>query len=750
MSQVGAVGGTVEGDTANRADDPAALAATVLAEEAKRQAEQAERSAEIVLPDDLLPGVGADELRLLDTLRQGGWSMIVVVILVVVVEQVTREATGVLGPDLQNTFNLSDTKLIAIAAFGGIAIVLGAVPMAWLADRVSRKRIVVFSGLAASLALVLIGVAANTFQLFWGFVAFGLAAAYSNPVFGSLLSDQYPIEGRGRIFSLYAVATPLGLTIGPFIAGTIADIAGGPEGWRWSYIGIAIPVALLAIGAGIFLDDPPRGQFEQEFVLGEVLDSQPGQEELPITISTAYQRMKKIRTFHYIAMGIGVLGLALITVPIQLSLLLRDDYGYDAFTRGWVLSLAQIPGVIAIFGAGVLYDRTFRSNPERVVRIAGSFIIVFGALLVLALRFEPIWMLMGIFALASACTSAALVGVGPIVASVAPYRLRSQAFAIIPVFTFLMGGFVGGLLAGALSDAHGQRTALTIVVPISALAGGWLFLVGSRHLKGDISRAVEELLEEQQEQERMTAAPEDIPALQVRHLDFSYGSVQVLFDVNLEVRKGEVLALLGTNGAGKSTLLRAISGLGIPDRGVVRLHGRSLTYVEAEVRFGVGVVQLRGGSGVFTDLTVKENLRAALLSSRHDPVEVERRLSNALGLFPSLESRGSHVAGDLSGGQQQMLALAMVLMHEPEVLLIDELSLGLAPVVVQELLAVVEKMRNDGMTMIIVEQSLNLALSFADRAVFMEKGRVRFEGPAEELLERDDLVRAVFLGDAKV
>jgi len=121
-------------------------------------------------------------------------------------------------------------------------------------------------------------------------------------------------------------------------------------------------------------------------------------------------------------------------------------------------------------------------------------------------------------------------------------------------------------------------------------------------------------------------------------------------------------------------------------------------------------------------------------------------MQRSLETFPALEARTTAAARELSGGQQQMLALAMALMHEPEVLLIDELSLGLAPVVVQELLGVVERLRDQGQTMVIVEQSLNVALAFADRAIFMEKGRIRFEGPAQELAERDDLARAVFLG----
>ncbi|HVJ96688.1 MAG TPA: ATP-binding cassette domain-containing protein, partial [Acidimicrobiia bacterium] len=385
-------------------------------------------------------------------------------------------------------------------------------------------------------------------------------------------------------------------------------------------------------------------------------------------------------------------------------------------------------------------------DPEAVVRLAGSFVIGYGIFLFIATRMQPIGALLFFVALASACTSAAFVSVGSIVGAVAPYRMRTQAFALIPVFIFLMGGFFGGILAGALSDAHGERTALAIIGPIAGSIGGFLFIYGSRFLKRDISLAVEELLEEQAEISRMQEHPDDIPVLQIRNLDYSYGPVQVLFDVSLDVRKGEVIALLGTNGAGKSTLLRAVNGLCIPDRGVVRLNGRTLTYVDAEIRFREGIVQLRGGDGVFPELTVSENLQACFFSSKLTREEKQERIARQYSLFPALGERRNQHARDLSGGQQQMLALAMTLVQEPEILLIDELSLGLAPVVVEELLGVVQQLKDAGQTMIIVEQSLNIALTFADRAVFMEKGQVRFEGPAQELAERGDLVRAVFLG----
>jgi ABC-type branched-subunit amino acid transport system ATPase component len=456
--------------------------------------------------------------------------------------------------------------------------------------------------------------------------------------------------------------------------------------------------------------------------------------------------MKKIKTFYYICTGIGVLGFALVAVPVQLSLLLEDSYGYGAFTRGWMTSLTWAASLLAIPVAAFVYDRLFRRDPLLVVRLAGSFVVAYGVFLFLAMRFQnPALLLTGV-ALAHACTSCAFVSVGPIIGAVAPYRMRTQAFALIPVFIFLMGGFFGGILAGALSDAHGERTALTIVAPLAGTIGGALFMYGARFLKRDISLSVEELLEEQAELRRMSAHPDEIPVLQVHNLDFSYGPVQVLFDINFELTRGEVLALLGTNGAGKSTLLRAISGLGIPDRGVVRLNGRTLTYVDAELRFRQGIVQLRGGGGVFPDLNVRENLHTALLTTKASRADKQARIDRVLSTFPALANRHTVLARDLSGGQQQMLALAMALVHEPEVLLIDELSLGLAPLVVEELLGVVQGLKSRGQTMIVVEQSLNVALAFADRAVFMEKGRVQFEGPARELAERDDLVRAVFLG----
>jgi ABC-type branched-subunit amino acid transport system ATPase component len=233
-------------------------------------------------------------------------------------------------------------------------------------------------------------------------------------------------------------------------------------------------------------------------------------------------------------------------------------------------------------------------------------------------------------------------------------------------------------------------------------------------------------------------------AIELSGVDFSYGRVQVLFDVDLRIETGETVALLGSNGAGKSTLLRVVSGLVQPARGDVLHHGAIITHLRAEQRARRGIVQLIGGAASFRPLTVADNLRAG--AYRYGRREAADRIGRALELFPVLEERRNTRAGDLSGGQQHMLAFALALMHDPDVLIIDELSLGLAPVVVQQIVDVIRRLREQHLTMLIVEQTVEVALELADRALFMEKGQVRFSGTATELTERPDLLRAAFLG----
>ncbi len=726
------------------AGDPsvADLAGAILDEEAKRRTEQAERDAETVLPDDLLPGVGDKPMTLREGLRVGGSSMLVMMFVLNMLDELPR-AVRVLAPDIQKSLDISDTLLFGILGFGGVTLVLGAVPMAALADRVKRVAIIPVSSAFWGVTAFLSGLIVNPFQLFLTNAGTGLGQAYRIPVSNSLLVDTYPIQARSRIFALEGVGRPVGQLVGPLAVGGIAALVGGEDPWRAAFFAVAIAPIVVAVVSAIVLREPPRGRFEKQAVFG---DENVDVEELPVSIGTAFARLRKIRTFYYLTTGVGVLGFALIAIPIQFNLLLEDKYAMGPFQRGVVESLIWVAALVGLPVAGRVFDRGFRRDPSAMMRMSGILVMAAGVTYAVALPIKILGGLVLMIAVAQTLISMAFVAVPSVIASVSPYRIRAQAFALLPVFIFLMGGFFGGLIVGQLSDAYNERTAMLVAAPPAALIGGALIAYGSRFIRRDISRAVEELVEEQAEQRRAAADPSSVPALQVHNLDFAYGSVQVLFDVSLEVARGEVLALLGTNGAGKSTLLRAVSGLGIPDRGVVRLGGRTITYADAEDRFAAGLVQLRGGAGVFEELSVADNLRAAVLASGLDATETQARMQRSLEAFPALRGRQTAAARELSGGQQQMLALAMALMHKPEVLLIDELSLGLAPVVVQELLEVVKRLRESGQTMVIVEQSLNVALAFADRAVFMEKGRIRFEGPAQELAERDDLARAVFLG----
>jgi ABC-type branched-subunit amino acid transport system ATPase component/ABC-type branched-subunit amino acid transport system permease subunit len=235
--------------------------------------------------------------------------------------------------------------------------------------------------------------------------------------------------------------------------------------------------------------------------------------------------------------------------------------------------------------------------------------------------------------------------------------------------------------------------------------------------------------------------------LDVRDLEAGYGGVPVLAGVDLAVVDGEAVALLGTNGAGKSTLLRAISGLVPATRGSIVCDGDDITGLAPHRIAARGVVQMPGGSGIFPSLTVGENLRVAGWLRRRESASSGAR-ADVAELFPILDARHADRAGDLSGGQQQMLALAMAVLMRPRLLMIDELSLGLAPAVVGDLLRYVDRLRDEGTTLVIVEQSVNVALEIADRAVFLERGQVRFSGPAADLLDRPDLLRSVFLGSA--
>jgi ABC-type branched-subunit amino acid transport system ATPase component/predicted MFS family arabinose efflux permease len=694
--------------------------------------------------------VGSEPLTLKEGLSVGGVWMFVVLCAINALDELETAAISVLAPDIQDTFHVGEGVVVFIATASATFFVLGAVPMGWLADRVKRIPIVGWSTVLFSGFVFLSGLAVNAFMLFWTRFFTGVAKANTIPVHGSLIADAYPIGVRARMNALnYGLSHGFGLA-SPVLVGGIAELAGGTEGWRWVWFVLGFPVAVAGIGA-FFLREPPRGQFEQQDVLGEVLqDDSPA----PISMEAAFARLKRVRTIRSVLVAFSALGFCIFSEQVLASLWLEDHFGVDsALRRGVLLSVAGLAALPFLPFSGRYFDRTYRQDPARALAIVGALVIPLAVITPIQFAMPNEYLFVALAAPFAVLTTVCFSMVGPVLQAVVPYRLRGMGTALSTSYIFFFGGTGGALVAAFLTEASSPRVAaITLTVP-ACLVGGLILVNSSRYIRNDLSLVVQELLEEQEEHHKRTDGGLAVPVLQVANLDFSYGSVQVLFDVAFEVHRGETVALLGTNGAGKSTVLRVISGLGTPDRGVVRLHGRTITYVSPEDRARLGILQLPGGKGVFPDLTVEQNLA---VSARLRPIgeraaghrrgDEATRLERAFTLFPELAERRRQAAGDLSGGQQQMLALARVLVHEPEVLLIDELSLGLAPVVVQRLLEVVERLKAAGQTMVIVEQSLNVALAVADRAIFLEKGQVRFEGPAQELAVRDDLLRAVFLG----
>jgi ABC-type branched-subunit amino acid transport system ATPase component/branched-subunit amino acid ABC-type transport system permease component len=357
------------------------------------------------------------------------------------------------------------------------------------------------------------------------------------------------------------------------------------------------------------------------------------------------------------------------------------------------------------------------------------------------------------------------------------HAVSASAFApaaSIAVFSMAVIGGIGSLLGAVLGVLVVRGATLSLTAQWAQLTTGLGLLLVLLVLPGGLGRAVlsardalirrlaggrapppPAAIEREEAPEPAAAAAAAAmprpaptlgrPVLACRGLDASFGPVQVLFGVDLEVAEGEMLALLGTNGAGKSTLLRTVAGAVPATGGAVMFDGEDITGTPPERASGMGIVTVPGGRGTFPGLSVAENLRVAAWLHRRDADHLTRSLAQALELFPVLAERLSQTAGTLSGGEQQMLTLAQALMARPTLLMIDELSLGLAPAVVEQLVETLRLIHARGTTVIVVEQSVNVALTVCERAVFLERGRVRFDGPTAALLDRPDLLRAVFL-----
>jgi branched-chain amino acid transport system ATP-binding protein len=241
--------------------------------------------------------------------------------------------------------------------------------------------------------------------------------------------------------------------------------------------------------------------------------------------------------------------------------------------------------------------------------------------------------------------------------------------------------------------------------------------------------------------------PTEAPILQLRDIKVAYGAIQAVKGIDLEVNTGELVSLVGSNGAGKTTTLNAIAGTLKPSGGEIRYAGEAVNHLPAHKRVRRGLVLVPEGRGIFTRLTVEENLHMGAYT-RSDADGIAQDLERVYGMLPRVKERLKQIAGTLSGGEQQMVAIGRALLSRPKVLLLDEPSMGLAPLVVEQILEVIHAVAKSGVAVLLVEQNANLALEISERAYVMETGKITLSGTGKDLLH-DPKVRSAYLGEAE-
>jgi ABC-type branched-subunit amino acid transport system ATPase component/predicted MFS family arabinose efflux permease len=644
------------------------------------------------------------------------------------VDEFDQVAFGALAPEIRNHFNMSNASFILVVSLSGALSILAAAPVGYIADRFNRVRISQIAGLVWTLAALATGLAPVIAVLIVARFVGGVGRLVNEPVHPSLLADYYPTKSLPGVFGVHRFANIVGNIAGP-IAGVIAllFVSTPIAEWRPVFVILAAPTLVLLLFS-LRLKEPARG--------GTI---DPENAEKPSELfkfGEAFRRLRAIHTLRRTWISAFFFGAGVIPLASFMSLFFEDIYGMGPVGRGTMVMLRGAGGAVGLV-IGAALTRRFQNNGRvELLPIVTSFMVVEFAIGMVGMALSP-WV--GGSVLFAFLLSVGASGFLPpyltTVALIGPPKIRSQTYAYSLLF-FALGGVVLSRIAAGVGDLHGLRSG-TLMLSVFVGLGGLIGMTSRRFIERDIAEAEKSL--------KAQEAAEAGSFLVTRGLDIAYDQVQVLFGVDFEVEEGEIVALLGTNGAGKSTLLKGISGLVDPVGGAIYFEGRDITHADANAKSELGIVQVPGGRGIFPSLSVGDNIRAAGWMYRSDAEYRKEAVERVLKYFPILKKRWDTPAGSLSGGEQQMLSLAQAFIAKPRLLLIDELSLGLAPTIVESLLEIVREIHRSGTTVVLVEQSVNTALKLAKRAAFMEKGEVRFEGPTAELLQRPDILRAVFL-----
>ena len=651
------------------------------------------------------------------------------------VTQMNSTSFGILLPNIRHAFHMSNAGILSVVAVAAVVGLSMQVPIAQAADRHNRIHLMLLGAAVFACFVFGTGLAVSVWMLVVTQSGTGIGQATVGPTHNSLIADWFPIGSRPRVYSFYFGSNAVGAFVGPILAGSLAAWLG----WRAPFIALSIPVVVL-IFLGRRLRDPSRG-IQERIAMGvtDALET----EEPPPSFAEGWRMVWKIESLRRIFFALPFLAASLVGFASLASLLYQQKFGLDVVQRGWVAAAAEPAQIVGLVIGAHVGSKLILRDPGLIIRFLAVVAAVASGLLVLFALAPSLWITIGVNMAVTASLAAIGAGIYGSLSLAIPARSRALGFSMGAIW--VIPGLIVLPIVGAIADSAGIRIGMLVLVPVF-LVGGLILSTAGRVIDRDIKQV-----------RTLAAARSEVlfarrqglaKLLLVRGLNVSYGQVQVLFDVDLEVDEGEIIALLGTNGAGKSTLLKAICGVVEADKGAVIFDGRDITHAPPNEIAAFGITQVPGGQGVFPGLTVAENLRVAGWLDRHHRNQSEQRVAEVLRMFPALSLRLDNPAATLSGGQQQMLALSMAFLARPRLLLIDELSLGLAPVIVEQLLPIVEIIRSQGTTVVLVEQSVNLALSIAQTAYFMEKGEIRFHGPTSELLERPDILRSVFLEGA--
>jgi len=639
-------------------------------------------------------------------------------------------AFGVLLPTIRRELGLS---LVFLATISQVVEFVGSFTgpvFGFMADRVNRIRMLTVGNLLSNLASVLAGLAGTPGALAGSRFVGGLGGSVAEPVGYPLLADWYPQRSRIRVFNFQAMIGRVSAIIGPLLGGLVGVLAG----WRAALVTLGVLSSLVTL-ALLTLKDPERGKLDREDA--GLVDSEPPP---PMSFAESWRAAAAVATVRRFWFATPFLSAASKSIGLLTLVYFDQQYNLSPLALGIYAAAGGVIGILTLGFVTTRAERLLDLEPGRVMLLYA----LVGALSVIppiVMAFSPYFLLTVAVGLPLGVLGAVIgPAFGAMLSVVVPARLRGLGMQSFKPWNLL--GALGFLGFARIADAVGIRTGLLFLVPIF-LIGSAILASAAPYLAADIRAAKAANRADADYKSARTAGTTKL--LVCRDVGVTLEGSQVLFEVDLDVDEGEILALVGTNGAGKSTLLRAIAGTSEASAGAILLDGRDITHRPPTENAADGVVLVPGGRAIFPSLTVRENLRTAAYLRRNDSEWVAARTAGVLELFPSLTPRLDELAGNLSGGEQQMVALGQALLMRPRLLMIDELSLGLAPAVVGRLLDVVRRIRDEGTTVILVEQSLNVALTIAERAVFLDKGRVRFDGSTEALLARGDLVRAVFL-----